>query len=398
MNFPFNPEPKPTRVNRSVVGEETDATSAMSSTSTFSRDGFLVWQTGILRLTIGWSALVLAMLVMVGAWWLSQRPGDSDLPGLALLVILMAAAGSTLQAGVHLFLCRLHNSLPHTLVLTAVGFRVVPDGFFGSWLPSQAPNHYILHRLAVQRLFEVTVPPFTLLACVGLASILAWFWSGGENIESAISLTSRVTSFGVIFDSPPQVAVWTWLFQAAWMLLPTPGSHGRTILETSGLIAHYSLGADSSPITIVRLVDTLQSLLGIIVVACGLFLWQSESNRFAIPMWPFVFVLGLLIWSARKPIPQVAGPSQQLDFPPATPPRRRRSNVKFGMMARWRVRRAQKSERAEAMDEVRLDEVLEKLHTHGNDSLTGAERNLLTRVSRRLRSTPKPERDQTNQL
>lgn len=387
MNSSPSPDSQPTRVNQSARPGRTDGGAASKSANAFTRDGFLVWQTSDLRLTIGWSALFLAMLMMVGAWWLSNRPGDSDLPGLSILVILMAATGSTLQAGVHLLLCRLHRSVPHTLVITAVGFRVVPDGFFGAWLPSRAPAKYVLNQLAMQRLFEVTIPPFALLASVGFASILAWLWTGGGAADTATALTGRVSTLGIVFNSPPQVAVWTWLFQATWMLLPVPGSHGRTILETTGLIAHLSLGADSSPLTIVRLVNVIQSVIAIIVVAIGLFLWQREPNTFAIPAWPFVFILGLLIWSARKPFA-----SQNISFPrpsngePPTP-RKRRANRKIGLVGKWRVRRAQKSERAEAMDDVRLDEVLEKLHTHGRSSLTSAERNLLSRVSRRLRNT-----------
>ena len=90
-------------------------------------------------------------------------------------------------------------------------------------------------------------------------------------------------------------------------------------------------------------------------------------------------MLGVLIWSGRRSL------NKTQDVQSRTPGKSKRSFT-TAMLGRWRIRRALKVERGEAIDERDLDAVLEKLHTKGRESLSPAELGLLSRVSRRLRN------------
>jgi hypothetical protein len=174
------------------------------------------------------------------------------------------------------------------------------------------------------------------------------------------------------------------------MLLPIPGCQGRAILEAICGLAT----SRSSSLEIQRRANGCQGILGITVVVSALFVWQAESQWYNTPAWPFILILGVLIWSGRRSseliaIQRTPGivdselPIQDGRTTTTTKPKRSFTAV---MLGRWRIRRAIKVERGEASDERNLDAVLEKLHTQGRDSLSAAERSLLSRVSRRLRN------------
>lgn len=391
MDSPPNPNQQPAWLDSSTGHTGGTPGGPPSTGNVFSRDGLLLWHAGSAKLTVGWSAVLIAFWLMGGAWWLGHRPGDSDLPSLALLGLFMAAAGSTFQAGVHLLVCHRHRVLPKTLVLTIAGYRVVPDGFFGSWLIQRRSTELGVKRLAHQRLHEVGAPPLALCCMAGLALVVDWLWAdglaGSSDGLATTNLTERASSLGVVFRSPAEIAAWTWFLQAAWTVLPVPGSQGRTILESCSLLFHDAMPKASSAFKIARRVDLIQSILAIFVVAVGIYLWERESYTFSAPSWPFVIALGILIWIGRRPA-LVARSAETIDFISERSDRRRRV-PRLSLIGKWRVRKAQRAERAEAVDDQQLDNVLEKLHLNGADSLTTGERRLLERVSRRLRNEEK---------
>ena len=244
---------------------------------------------------IGWSGVVLAMALMVGGWWLSRRPGDSDLPALALLAILMAAAGSTFQGAAHLILCCLHRSVPRVLVLTAVGFRVRPDGFLGRWLQHGLQDDADAKEFAIQRLIELAFPSLLLLLVAAIARSGVWLWTGETNPVSDQTGDARLV---LVLNSPPYIAAWTWLLQSTWSLLPVPGSHGRAVIEAITVLTAREI----TPSALVRRTNMIQSLLAITVVFVGVWLWSVEPATNSIPAWPFVIALGMLVWSGRRSI------------------------------------------------------------------------------------------------
>jgi hypothetical protein len=316
--------------------------------SAIRREGFVAWEGRDLRLFVGWSCLWMALLVLAGSWWLRNRPGNADLPALAMLVVFMAASGATLQTAVHWLICRIHRNLPPGLIITAAGYRAVGEK---SWPLKFETAGAAARIVAGRRLAELIVPSIVLLAAAGLASLVG---------------------------APLRVAAWTWTFQAVWTLMPIPGGQGRGAIE-----ALWIFGGGCRPaIALLRVTNLTQGMLAILVIGGGLWAWQFESTWMMLPKWPFVIMLGVLIWGERKS--WVVAPDSNRQ----TPRRRSRADERwFG--ARWlsqqRVRRAQRSERAEAIDEAELDHVLAKLHDHGFGSLSAGERQLLQRVSRRLR-------------
>ncbi len=63
---------------------------------------------------------------------------------------------------------------------------------------------------------------------------------------------------------------------------------------------------------------------------------------------------------------------------------------RIGMIARWKARRAEERQQREAAERIqterKVDELLEKVHREGMNSLTDAEKRFLTRASERYRS------------
>ena len=194
-----------------------------------SSDGVMVWEQPGLKILIGWSGLVLAMLMLSGAWFLRTRPANGDLPGLALLVLFMAASGSTFQAGVHWFFCRLQSFLPDRLILTAVGYRSRLDNSS----PFGKTTDDLWSRGTAARQLEIVAVPSLLLGAGALivGTIHLW-WTSATTVGGEFGpAVATDIGLGGTFESPLKIAAWTWAIQVIWMLLPIPGSQGRAILE-----------------------------------------------------------------------------------------------------------------------------------------------------------------------
>ncbi len=127
-----------------------------------------------------------------------------------------------------------------------------------------------------------------------------------------------------------------------------------------------------------------------------------DTGNDLLPLWfPLVLLAIFLFFSARSEQPQRSSPSSvdhvfgydfsqgytslekstQAASPPAPPP---------GLWQRWlqqrRDARQQRKSRQEAEEEQRVDEILDRLHQHGMDSLSAEDRSLLERVSLRYRN------------
>ena len=65
-----------------------------------------------------------------------------------------------------------------------------------------------------------------------------------------------------------------------------------------------------------------------------------------------------------------------------------------GVLARWRAQREEEKRQKQEEDdrdmERQLDQLLEKLHTHGDSSLTASEKRRLQDISERLRQRGRP--------
>ena len=108
-----------------------------------------------------------------------------------------------------------------------------------------------------------------------------------------------------------------------------------------------------------------------------------------------VLLIGSVWYSFRGADMSAQGPPHQTTTerpaaPPASPQPAPPKPKKLGPFKRWlqarRERKAQREAEQKAADEARMDDLLDKIHRQGKDSLTDEERHFMARVSARYRN------------
>ncbi len=334
-----------------------------------SRDGLVIFHRGATTVRIGWSWLALLTVLAVASWWFHDRPRDGDLPQLAGLLCLSAALGCCTQLTLHGWLIRWQNNLPTTLVVTALGYRHSPD-----WTATRANS-------AGDHLINNALPP-TFLMALSLVSLAIDSWISGDSAVERFSVTK-----------PFWVIGWCWGCQSMLSLLPLPVGMGRGLLLASFLRERGVLDEVSAE----HWANRVQTLIAAMLIALSLGLnWEAEETL-ALPAWPFIAMLGVLVWMSRAPL----SPDYSSDTNVAP---RERAIWRGG--AHWkslqqvvrgrRLRQVQAREFSEAADSARLDGILEKLHRVGMGELSRDDRRVLKRVSKRLRIDKKASEQTQN--
>lgn len=370
-------------------------------------EGIIVGYWRSVRLLIGWSWLALVVLVLGGAWWYQGRPGDSDLPHLAVLLLIAAGLGSLVQTWLRIELGRRFRRPLEQLTLTAIGYRI----------PYMAASSA---GTGMQRLAIAAGPTLAVLAG-GLAAAAAAAVAAPADAAGAIWGSPELVGDGEL-GSALRVAGWVWLTQAILMGLPIPGSVGRQILwgvvERTAQWGSATRPAHRSAVSLSRRVDRFQGVIAALLAAAAAWQWDRETGELAapagpfLPAWPLWIALAVLVWSGRggaAAASREGGSAGSRDWDPAgsgaaagfdsaaglgpgggfgpgfgePPVKAKRRQLSW--WDRWRIRRVQRAERGEAIDATRLDAVLERLHRDGFDSLSAADRTVLRRVSQRLR-------------
>lgn len=327
----------------------------------------------------------MVVVVLGGAWWLRGRPGDGDLPKLAMLLLTAAALGSIVQSWLRIELGNRFRRPLEPLTLTAIGYRApFPSG---TTVPPATTA-----ATGTQRLILAAGPTLAVLVGgLGLASVAAfarpadlwWATWGSLDLSGDWELATVL-----------RVVAWVWLIQAALMGLPIPGSAGRQIL--CGMVEWAARSRPAAPPTnrVQRRVDRYQGGIAAVLAAAAVWQWQSETVEIGVPAWPFLMALSILVWSGRggpaaesKPAETSSSRDSNLEDSGRSrfeePNRAKRRPLSW--WGRFRIRRVQRAERGEAIDAMRLDAVLERLHRDGLESLSAADRSILRRVSQRLR-------------
>ncbi len=122
--------------------------------------------------------------------------------------------------------------------------------------------------------------------------------------------------------------------------------------------------------------------IGVVGLAVRLYLLRS------FPGWPIVLALGIAVWltSRSKDVVQIflgfEHYAQQMNQVGLRESARQMIRTR---QSRRRLQQALQQERGEADDAARLDQVLNQLHSKGAESLSKQDRELLKRVSERVR-------------
>lgn len=330
---------------------------------------FSAGQWGEVRVRVGWSLPVLVLALLLGGWFFRDRPGNGDLPVLAGILSGAFVGGAIFQGLVRVWLVKLFGGQPVDLTLRALGTC-------GTAIATPK----------ARMILAMSVPVVTLAAACGLAAMPPHGegWRGVSLVPP--ELTGQLTAASVMV-----ACTWVLVVQAAGQALPLPGCHGRELL-----IAGIDLVAERLPQ--LRRKAAIRLALGITSIVwmkCALvvFLFRADAD---VPYWPLFLGIGVACWLSRH-----------APLPPPPPDMVHRQRALLGSWedepkppgvlqprAWWKHRRLQRrlqlsrrAELQEAEDARLLDAILQKMHDHGRDALTSAERGVLERVSHRLRDT-----------
>jgi hypothetical protein len=201
-------------------------------------------------------------------------------------------------------------------------------------------------------------------------------------------------------DSMWRSAAWLFWAQAVFQMYPLPRAMGRPIVAALAAIFARPSQPQVQVTLFRRCLDAIALLT--LLAAIGL---MSLSERGSYWKWPLLMLLGLLLWRSSR-ARDGADFMEGFLSPPTAPPRdnqltarqrvghapEHRGGVHTSLGQAIRVRRDRKrakqaleQEHREAVDAKRLVEILMRLHRDGMESLDKADRQILDRVSERLR-------------
>jgi hypothetical protein len=259
---------------------------------------------------------------------------------------------------------------PRIMVLTISGYRYHPD-----WIVSRDLKPLV-------HLVQNGFPPVGLfLASWGMLAA-DWFLSG-----------ESVQRFSL--QRPCWVLGCCWGGQSILSLLPTPLSPGRGLLIALLLHPGKYGGGLRDELAAESWANRLQLVLSVLLIALSLaYPWDMGWSN-SLPLWPFIAMLGVLVWMDRRPlVPEgvaLRDTANDVDPPPVVVVGGRSRAAELRKVWReWRRRRKLRSmvdeEQQEARDAEKLDSILEKVRCVGVGGISPKERMLLERVSRRLQA------------
>ncbi len=349
---------------------------------------------GRTRLMLSPAVLPAMAVVVIVVGMLTGRLGNSDLP-----LVAMIAVGFWIIAWlVQLAACQL------------------ACGVCGWWLPDVTINLIGIESIPrrMPALKSLSVSLASLVALV-LCGVFYW-WADGDFRRPVFTPSNppiwSPPSIGLsASDSILRVAAWLCWVQALCQMFPLPKTIGRQIL--AALVNLCSTGLDVvHQVAIVR-----KCLVAIAVITLMLAISLiGLDQQVSLPRWPLVLVLGVLLWissNSNDLVQFITGyrlAGQVRDLSEVDEEDRLesvmmdRQQEPVGLVARARQavqarkgqRRAMQAlaqERREADDVARLDEILNRLHAEGPDSLSKEDRVILDRVSQTLQKRRAEEDD-----
>ncbi|WP_246112394.1 hypothetical protein [Allorhodopirellula solitaria] len=300
------------------------------------------------------------------------------------------------------------DSLMYRTVLTIGGvWMAIPDIAINrnqpSWLETFAGASRVL---ALWSLLLLSLGA----ACLGCLLVDTLLASAPDSAASSTATTAAVAAM----DRPWVIASWMFCLQGFWQLLPIPQALGRVGWSAAiGLFARHPdphANDRSEAIFAVRRVQwwivaiALSTLLGGVMAIqlsgissqAGGRVWPALSGVTLLALWLFISARGQDLLASQM-ILAANGETGVLHSRIGIGPAYRRWQAERQQRARTRkLLEVAKRERDEANDAAQVDEILQRLHTGGPDSLSDEEHAILSRVSEAIRQTrardqnPKP--------
>ena len=326
------------------------------------------WSVPVLRwgdrsITISYSVFLLVAVVLgIALNEVAEGPGREVITATAVGLALWIS-GWLVQSVAYALTARLVGTPISRLAIGPFGVKTFPR----KWSPSGAlavSLGTIASLVALGSLYRLIEGGFQVPA---LGNEPQSFWT-----MPSIGLTEN--------DSPWIAGAWLCWIQAILQMLPLGSTLGRQLL--AAIIAICSKRA--SVAVRIRIFRTALTLIAITLIPIAIRIYDNRS----FPGWIIVPALAITIWvstRSRDIVEVFLGFQHQLDEIGQTGIRDTAKQLIRTQQGRRRSKKALAREREEAVDASHLDEVLNRLKLHGADSLSKADRELLQRVSERVR-------------
>ncbi len=306
------------------------------------------------------TAAVAGVISIVGS-----GPGNRDLAIASLLGIVVWIMGWSLQAVIYAGF-----AIRRDVVLS---FSLVGIGWHQG-------------AMSAKRTLVAAITTLVTLVVVG-AGLIAIAKSGESATAAAERGLFAIPGFGMTpADSMLHFSGWLFWLQAVGQLYPLRMTLGRHLIASIIVTVGPKLTQSVAAILLHRM------LLGISLLMVGIAIATMRfDNPLVVPRWPFFLLLAFALLRtasvarARQLIDSLWERHQQQDSDEELVPPDGLSERLRGWFARRRARRALQREHDEAVDATKLDQILERLHEQGPDSLSHEDRVILKRVSESLK-------------
>ncbi len=320
--------------------------------------------------------IVFAVCTVYLAWLGERAPGVNDLTGVAWVSLSILFISGLLH-GVGHFLAVADEDEEVELIL----------GPFGEMSHFPAP-YDPRSELALQLAGPLVNLSIVLLAAAGLLILHEPNLLGLLHPLAPTQLVEG--SFGAILL---KLTLWVnWLMLLANVLIPAYPFDGGRILRAAVWGAWPDFGRRWAGFVVYCFAQAI--VFGLLVCA-----WVFREQQFhgVLPIWLALTLLAVFVFfSARQEAAHdlvslpIETPLQEsfhihsMDDEPISPPARRQSSFSRWLEQR-RLTRLLRQQQREAEEELRVDDILRRVHMHGIDQLSPDERAILQRVSDRFR-------------
>ncbi len=322
-----------------------------------------VFRFGPVRVTLSYLVFAVAAIVIGIALTEARYSGDQGVIPATGIAIAFWVSGWIGQALAYAGIAKLIGSPVDHLPIGILGVKAVAR----KWSPSSA----LVASLG------------TIASLLALGTLYRLIEVGSRLPQVPIEPASIWTapSIGLTkIDSPWLAGAWLCWSQVVLQTLPLAQSLGQQLLASLIGLSPIKPNLDFR-IRVLR-----YSLAAIAMVMIGSAIWLYINGNF--PIWTVILGLGFAVWvtsKGKQPARIMLGFQRYVEQDQQVRMSESARQLFQARQGRRRAKQALQRERSEAMDAARLDEVLAQLHRGGADSLRKEDRELLQRVSERVR-------------
>ncbi len=223
------------------------------------------------------------------------------------------------------------------------------------------------------------------MSILSLGMFYRWVEGDFRIPQWTLSEPLNLTPPGLGFKSHESVwatAAWLCWVQAVFQMIPFPRTSGRQMVASCVVLMSGSLPEPMQ----CRLFRRMIVVLSIVLMALTFPMMASDDPRSSFK-WPWVLLAGVLLCASsrgRDIAPLIRG-MQPADSGSSPSWSARFREFRLQRRGRKKLQRAIQREHDEAADVGRLDDILNRLHRDGVESLSKDDRRILDRVSENLR-------------